>query len=230
MLISPAGSGTYLEYRMRFIGTQFSGCQFSSSRKYPMLKRRTLPAPGTGHRPPATSVERSPAPERFLALVGPLFRFLRLLLSGCENAFLAASNAFMRVQPFQHELGGRDLRFRVVLGRDSEGAQFVHQSLNALHALEHLLRTGAVGDLNLASQVEPLHDLPHIHAAEVVVVGLGDRGSDDFPADVVSALHLAFVLQFQFAGDRRQGRVTSLIRGTTVFSSLRIALRSALEM
>ena len=46
-----------------------------------------------------------------------------------------------------------------------------------------------------------------LRAVEVLVVGLGDRRANQFASHVVGALHLAFVFEFEFAGDRGQRSV-----------------------
>ena len=61
--------------------------------------------------------------------------------------------------------------------------------------------------MNLASQIEPLHDLLHVSAREVFVVGLGDSRTNQLTPNEVGTLHLAFIFQFQLAGDRRQSSV-----------------------
>ena len=113
----------------------------------------------------------------------------------------------MRVQAFQNELGGGHLLLRAFFLRYPERTEFLHQALNFFQVLQRFDSGHGIGQLNLAAQVEPLHDLLHVGAGEVFVVGLGDGGADQFTADEVSALHLSFVFQFKFAGDGGQRRV-----------------------
>src|ERR1700730_19303415 len=79
----------------------------------------------TAHRPLLVKLSSLP--------IGPFFTFqsllsfarLGLFLSGFENALLAAPNAFVCVQTFEHELCGRDLLLGAFLLRNAEGAEFV---------------------------------------------------------------------------------------------------------
>ncbi len=60
---------------------------------------------------------------------------------------------------------------------------------------------------DLAAQFKPLHYLLEIVGAEVAVKGLGHRGLDDLARHRIGALDLAFVFQFQLAGDGGHGSV-----------------------
>ena len=61
-----------------------------------------------------------------------------------------------------------------------------------------------VVDLQRAAEVEPLGDLPQVGAGEVAVEDVADGRADDVAGDVVGAAQLAFVLELELAGDRRQ--------------------------
>ena len=66
------------------------------------------------------------------------------------------------------------------------------------------LAPGIVAELNFATEIEPLHDLIHVHAVQVRVVGLRNCGANQLAAYVIGALHLAFVFEFELAGDGGQ--------------------------
>ena len=84
--------------------------------------------------------------------------------------------------------------------------------------------------LQRAAQVEPLHDLRNVGAFEVVVVDLAHGGADQLARHRVAALQLAFVFQFELAGDGRQRGVDIDDRAARRASSLaRRARRSALD-
>src|SRR6202011_2565291 len=59
-------------------------------------------------------------------------------------------------------------------------------------------------ELNLAAQIEPLHYLIQVDAMKISIESLRDRCANQLAAYVVRAFHLAFVLQFEFARDRRE--------------------------
>ena len=73
-----------------------------------------------------------------------------------------------------------------------------------MQRLQYFSSPGGIGQLHFAAKIKPLHNLLHIHTVEVVIVSLGNGGPNQFPADMVGALHLTFILQFEFAGNRRQ--------------------------
>ena len=72
---------------------------------------------------------------------------------------------------------------------------------------QHFACSGVVAELNFPAEVEPQHDLTHIHAMQMRIVGLGDRHTNQFAAHMVGALHLAFVFQFELAGNGGQRRI-----------------------
>src|SRR5215472_17718498 len=138
------------------------------------------------------------SPERWLLL--PLKRFvgaLRLLLSRREHPLFAAPDPLVGVKAFQHKLRRRYQCGWTVFCSYPEGRNFFHEALNPPQAIQNVLRAGRLGQPNFPTKIEPLHDLLHVHACEVCVVSLGDRGPNQLASDVVSTLHFAFVLKFQ---------------------------------
>ena len=113
----------------------------------------------------------------------------------------------MGVEALQHELGGGYLGLHGVFCGNVQRTDFFHETLNAFHRVEHLFCACALGDFDFSAQIEPLHDLAHVHAAEVIVEGFCDRSPNQFAAHMIGALHFAFVLEFQLARNRRQGGV-----------------------
>src|SRR5580704_7952012 len=144
---------------------------------------------------------------RFFFVETLLPHWLGFLFSGFEYSFFVAAYALVGVQAFKNKFGGGDLLLGTLFLGDAERSQLVDQALNFFQVFQRFKSCDRIAQLNLAAQVEPLHDLLHVRTGEIFVVGLGDRGADQFAADIVGALHFAFVLEFEFAGDRRQGSV-----------------------
>src|SRR6185312_13600349 len=107
------------------------------------------------------------------------------LLVRLEDTFFAASDAAMRVQPFKHELSRRNQNFRPLFSFDAHRRQLLRESLDILDAIEDFLRAGSIGQLNLATDFEPLHHLLHVHIFEEPVVSFGNGGADQFARDGV---------------------------------------------
>ena len=78
------------------------------------------------------------------------------------------------------------------------------QALHLGDARQQLGRRQRVVDLQRAAEIEPLGDLLEVDAGEVAAEDVADRGADDVARDVVGAAQLAFVLELELAGDRRQ--------------------------
>ena len=81
------------------------------------------------------------------------------------------------------------------------------QSLNRLHLLKVFLSRGFVADLDFASQIEPLHNLIELLVRKMSLKGLQNGGPDQLFGDVDGTLEFSLVLQFQFSGDGRNGRI-----------------------
>ena len=94
---------------------------------------------------------------------------------------------------------------RSILATDLQRSEFLHQPLDALQTTQDFLGRRAIRQTNFSAQIKPLYDLLHVHAGEVFVKSFGDGGADQFFADVVRALHFAFVFEFQLAGDSGHG-------------------------
>src|SRR5580704_505815 len=129
---------------------------------------------------------------------------LGFLFSGFEYSFFVAAYALVGVQAFKNKFGGGDLLLGTLFLGDAERSQLVDQALNFFQVFQRFKSCDRIAQLNLAAQVEPLHDLLHVGAGEVFVVGLGDRGADQFAAYEVCSFHLALVFEFQLAGDGRE--------------------------
>jgi hypothetical protein len=74
-----------------------------------------------------------------------------------------------------------------------------------------------VVELDGAAEVEPLLDLLGVGVGEVAVEDVGDGGADDLADDGVGALHLAFVLELDLAGDAGERGVDVADPRTTRF-------------
>ncbi len=107
----------------------------------------------------------------------------------------------MGVHAFEEELGCADGDFGGGLGVDFEGGEFFEESLDLLQLFEGVGCCLSVVELDGAAEVEPLLDLLGVGAGEVLVEDGGDAGADDLADDGVGSAHLAFVLEFDFAGD-----------------------------
>src|ERR1700728_5168306 len=122
---------------------------------------------GSRWKPAASSflVELPSLPVRRFFLLEPFLahRFW-LLFSRFEHALLVAANALVRVQALQNELRGGDLLLRALLLRYPERAQLVDQALDFFQILQRLESGDGIGQLNLAPEVEPLHDLLYVGA------------------------------------------------------------------
>jgi hypothetical protein len=154
-------------------------------------------------------VKLSSLPVRWFFLLETFLALARfgLFLSGFEDSFFIAADALVRVQALEDEFGGGDLLLRTFFLRDAERAEFVDEALNVFKFSRASRAETESGQLNLAAEVEPLHDLLHVGAGEVFIVSFGDGGADEFAAYVVRAFHLAFIFEFEFAGNGGQGGV-----------------------
>src|SRR6266852_2455388 len=132
------------------------------------------------------------------------FPRLRRLLAGAEDAFFASPDALVCMQAFEDKFRGRHLLLGGVFRADVHFDGFLHQALDAAQRSERLSGACRIGQLDFASEIEPLHDLLHVGVLEIAVVGFRDRCANQFPADKVGAFHLAFILQFKLAGDSWQ--------------------------
>ena len=108
------------------------------------------------------------------------------------------------VHAFEQKLSGGDGDFRLGFGRDAQRREFVEEALNLLQLGERRGGRLRVVQLHRAAEVEPLFDLLRVQAGKVLVEGGGDGLPDDLADDGVGAAHLAFVLQFDLAGDAGQ--------------------------
>jgi len=85
-----------------------------------------------------------------------------------------AADALVGVKAFEDEFRGGDLLLGAFFLGDAERAEFIDQSLNPSQILKSFDGGDGIGKLNLAAQVEPLHDLLHVGAGEIFVVSFGD--------------------------------------------------------
>ena len=111
------------------------------------------------------------------------------------------------MQPFENELCRRYLLLGILFLRNAERSELVHQSLDSFQLFQSFHSRHRIRQLNLSAQVEPLHNLLHIRARVILVVGLRNRGTNQLAPHEVRALHFAFVFQFKLAGNRRQSCV-----------------------
>src|SRR5215469_14882738 len=132
---------------------------------------------------------------------------LLLLLSGTEHTLFAATDSFVGMKSFEDKLCRGDLLLSAFLRRNSERTELLDQALNSAQLFQRFRSGNRVRHLNLAAQIEPLHDLLHIGAGVVFVVGFGDGSANQFAANKIRALHLAFIFEFEFSGNRRQSGV-----------------------
>ena len=80
----------------------------------------------------------------------------------------------------------------------------------AVHAAQRgdLLRGRRIfRHLEFAAIFEPLHDRLHIDIGDILCVDLADGRADEFSGNRLRSLQLAFIFQFHFSGDRRNGGV-----------------------
>ena len=86
-------------------------------------------------------------------------------------------------------------------------ARQVFQALHVCGAGEQRPGIEGVVDLQRATEIEPLGDLPQVGDREVAAEHVADGSPDDVARDVVGAAQFAFVFQLELAGDRRQRRI-----------------------
>src|SRR3954453_22136051 len=152
-------------------------------------------------------VELPALPIRPLILKRLLPHRFRLLFSSLEHALLTASDALVCVQSLKNEFRRRDLPLRSILLGNAKRSKLVDQSLNPAEILQRFGRSHRIGQLNLSTEIKPLHNLLHIRSGVVLVVGLGNRSPNQLAPHVIRTLHLAFVLQFELSRDCRERSV-----------------------
>src|SRR5579864_551075 len=89
--------------------------------------------------------------------LGPAFFALRNIapaLSGDESQLFVAADAAMGVQAFENKFRGGGSHGIRLARAESQGAQLVHQALDAGKLLHHALRTDAFVQLQAAAQLE----------------------------------------------------------------------------
>src|SRR5258708_39218724 len=118
------------------------------------LSERVFLTPETCHLRPLVKPSLPPK-LRIVALEHRLLGDFYRLLARREYAFFVASDLFMRVQAFEHELRRRDLPLGTVFRVHVQLAEFFHETLNLVQSCEHILCRGVVAELNFAAQVEP---------------------------------------------------------------------------
>ena len=103
MLISPAGSGTYLLYE----SLHHNSSRQSSVYRVCLPNRRCVLRDDLMTEDSTTDdlVIRSPSAKRHLFPLKGLFRLLGLFLSGGEDAFFVTADALVRVQAFKNKFG-----------------------------------------------------------------------------------------------------------------------------
>src|ERR1700730_14889185 len=119
----------------------------------------------------------------------------------------AASDTAVRPQTFQNHLGGAGDGSGVLAITDAEASDVLQQALDFRQLLATLRSRGKLGQLQLAAQLEPLNDRLKIHFREMLAEHAADRGANQLAGNGVRALELAFVLQFEFAGDGRESGI-----------------------
>ena len=107
----------------------------------------------------------------------------------------------MCVHAFEEELGCADGDFWFGLGVDVEWGEFFEEALDLLEFVEGVGCGLGVVELDGSPEVEPLFDLLGVGGGEVLVEDGGDGLADDLADDGVGSAHLAFVLEFDLAGD-----------------------------
>src|SRR5437667_6794125 len=133
------------------------------------------------------------------------FAMLRLFwFFHVEAALFAAADAAMRPQPFQNHLRGGSGRTSVFAIVSAKPGDVLHQTLNLAKLLAALGGRRKFGQLQLATQLEPLNHRLEIHVGEMLAEHAPERGSNQFARNDVRAFQLAFIFQFHLSGDRRE--------------------------
>src|SRR5205814_8096518 len=106
------------------------------------------------------------------------FGSLGLLFAGGEDALLVAANTFVRIQPFEHKLSGRNYNLRRIFWLHANCTQLLGQALNVLYARKHFFRRGVVAEANFAAEIEPLHHLMQRSGIEILIECLRHGGAN----------------------------------------------------
>src|SRR5664279_1563729 len=124
-----------------------------------------------------------------------------------EAALFAAADGPVGVEPFEYELGGGGGYAIGLVLTEYKRLGLLHEALYRFQFADHGGRIRGFVHLERAPEIEPLDDLGEIDAFEEFVVDLADGGADQVAGHRVAALELAFVFQFELAGDGGEGRV-----------------------
>src|SRR5580700_8808873 len=122
-----------------------------------------------------------------------LARRFALALSRAEFPLLVAADPPVRVQTLQHELRGRCAHRIRLVGRELQRLQLLHQALDRSQRMHHGRRVLALVEFQRAAQIEPLHNLRHVGAFEILVVNLAYGHANQLTRHRIAALQLALV-------------------------------------
>src|SRR5258708_17716960 len=113
------------------------------------LSERVFLTPETCHLRPLVNPSLPPK-LRIVALEHRLLGDFYRLLARREYAFFVASDLFMRVQAFEHELRRRDLLLGAVFRVHVQLAEFFHEPLNLFQPSHPTFSRAVVPELNFA--------------------------------------------------------------------------------
>src|SRR4029077_20370165 len=120
-----------------------------------------------------------------------LSRLSRLLLArlfGVVAALFAASDAPVGPQALAYHSGGTGYGSGVFEMDDAEAADVLHQALDFRELLAALGGRGQLGELQLATELEPLNDRLKICFGEMLAEDAADGGANELAGDGVRAL------------------------------------------
>ena len=126
---------------------------------------------------------------------------LLLGLVRVEAPLLAAADSTMRPQAFENHLRGGGRARGVFAILYSEAADVLHQSLNLRELVVTLGSRGELGEFQLAADFKPLYDSLEIYFSKMFAEDAADGGANQLAGDGVGSLELAFVFEFELAGD-----------------------------
>src|ERR1700687_61657 len=145
-----------------------------------------------------------------LAPRGPIRRLSRFRLTRLFRkvaALFTTSNATVRPQTFENHLGCAGNGSCVFAIGDAQAPDVLHQALDFRELLTTVGSRGQLGQLQLATQLEPLNHGLKIDLREMLAEDAADRGANQLPRNRVRTLQLAFIFLFELAGNRREGSI-----------------------
>src|SRR4030095_14595867 len=83
----------------------------------------------------------------------------------------------------------------------------LQQPLYSAKLFQALAGRGFGRNAQVSTKIEPVHYAPAVFALTVFLKNLSHCHADEVARDLVRSPHLAFVLQFEFSGERRDGGV-----------------------